>query len=115
MNKLFLHTEGLFVFAASLYFYANIGGSWWLFLILLFVPDLFMLGYIFNNRMGAIIYNIGHTYTLPVILTLFSMMVNADFLLSVSIIWTAHIGMDRMLGYGLKYPGSFKDTHLQRV
>jgi hypothetical protein len=34
---------------------------------------------------------------------------------AVALIWFAHIGMDRTVGYGLKYPTSFKDTHLQRV
>ncbi|WP_431801082.1 DUF4260 domain-containing protein [Halobacillus andaensis] len=115
MSKALLHFEGLAVLLASLYFYAHEGGSWWLFFLCLFLPDLSILGYMFNKKAGAISYNAGHTYVLPLILLVLSMMWHHPLFLSLSLIWIAHIGMDRMVGYGLKYPDHFKKTHLQKV
>jgi hypothetical protein len=34
---------------------------------------------------------------------------------SVALIWLAHIGFDRALGYGLKYKAGFGFTHLGRI
>jgi hypothetical protein len=115
MSKGLLHLEGLIVLLGAVYFYASIDASWWLFFLCLLLPDLFMLGYVFNNRIGALIYNIGHTYLIPLILLLLSVSLKQDLLLALSLIWIAHIGMDRTVGYGLKYPTQFKDTHLQKV
>lgn len=74
-----------------------------------------MFGYLFNEKVGAIIYNIFHTYTIVILAFFISVFISSSTLLAVSIIWMAHIGMDRMFGFGLKYPTSFKDTHLNRV
>ncbi len=74
-----------------------------------------MLGYVINNSTGSIIYNFGHTYIIPLILIVLSVILHQDLMLALSIIWVAHIGMDRTIGYGLKYPSNFKDTHLQKV
>ncbi|WP_226659022.1 DUF4260 domain-containing protein [Pseudalkalibacillus hwajinpoensis] len=115
MSKTLLHMEGLAVLAGSVYFYASIDGSWWLFFLCLFVPDLFMVGYLFNKGTGAMIYNLGHTYVIPLLLLIVSVGLKQELLLALSLIWMAHIGMDRTLGYGLKYPTNFKDTHLQKV
>ncbi|WP_181347992.1 DUF4260 domain-containing protein [Thalassobacillus sp. CUG 92003] len=115
MSKVFLHLEGLTVFLGTLYFYSQFGSSWWLFLAFLLVPDLSMVGYAINKKMGGIIYNAGHTYVFPLVLIISSVLSNQAFLLSLSLIWLAHIGMDRTIGYGLKYPSDFKETHLQKV
>ncbi len=115
MSKLILHLEGLAVLLLSLYFYWTNDFSWILFIILLFVPDLSMLGYLINNKIGAVIYNIFHTYILPIVLIFISLLFDYSTLLPIGLIWTAHIGMDRLVGYGLKYPTAFKDTHLNRV
>ena len=64
---------------------------------------------------AAFAYNTVHTYALPVALAAAGVLAGADGLVAVSLIWIAHIGADRALGYGLKYPTDFKDTHLQRV
>ncbi|MFP3338868.1 DUF4260 domain-containing protein, partial [Micrococcus sp. SIMBA_131] len=112
MSECLLHSVGLIVFIGSLYFYASIDASWWLFFLCLFLPDLFMLGYMMNNRIGALIYNIGHTYVFPFILLILSVSLKLDLPLALSLIWIAHIGMDRTVGYGLKYPSQFKETHL---
>ncbi|MFD1040550.1 DUF4260 domain-containing protein [Virgibacillus byunsanensis] len=115
MNKIFIHIEGLMVLLISTYFYAAMDASWLLFILLLFVPDLSMLGYLFNNEVGAIIYNIFHSYILPILVVLIGVTFIISFVLIIGLIWVAHIGMDRMFGYGLKYPTGFKDTHLQRL
>ncbi|WP_096155037.1 DUF4260 domain-containing protein [Bacillus sp. FJAT-45066] len=115
MTKLLLHLEGSFVLLASIYFYAHGSYSWLLFFILLFTPDISMVGYIVNNKIGALSYNLFHTYLVPIMLVIIGVIFKSEILIALSLIWFAHIGMDRMLGYGLKYPTHFKDTHLSRV
>lgn len=115
MPRLLLHLEGLAVFGLSLYLYGHNQFSWILFVTLLFVPDLSMLGYFINPKIGAVIYNIFHTYTIVIILLVIGFLVPDSTVLSIGIIWLAHIGMDRIFGFGLKYPTEFKDTHLNRV
>jgi hypothetical protein len=74
-----------------------------------------MLGYLFNNKVGALIYNAFHTYIITTIVIFCGLILTNPTVLAIGLIWTAHIGMDRMIGYGLKYPTAFKDTHLNRV
>lgn len=74
-----------------------------------------MLGYLGNPRFGALAYNIGHTYLAPATLAAVGWAAGPPLLLSLALIWTAHISLDRMLGFGLKYPTSFGDTHLGRT
>ena len=108
-----LRAEGLFVLVVSVMLYLHLGGSWWLIALLFFVPDLFMLGYAFNRKAGALVYNIGHTYTFAGVYFLLAFATKDLTWVSVGLIWTAHIGFDRMLGYGLKFSSGFKHTHLQ--
>lgn len=115
LNKILLHLEGLAVLVLSLYFYWDSQFSWVLFLVLLFAPDISMLGYVINNRIGARIYNIFHTYTIAIIIIFVGLLFENETALAIGLIWSSHIGMDRMIGYGLKYPTDFKDTHLNRV
>lgn len=115
LNKILLHIEGLAVLFISVYFYAQSEFSWLLFIILLFTPDFAMLGYVFDKQVGAIVYNIFHSYTLPIGVVFLGVLLSNQTMLAVGLIWGAHIGMDRMVGYGLKYPTNFKDTHFQRV
>ena len=86
-----------------------------LFAVLLLAPDLSAIGYVAGHRLGAISYNLAHTYTAPAILGGIGLSASNDILVGVALIWAAHIGMDRTIGYGLKYPGGFTDTHLSRV
>ena len=74
-----------------------------------------MLGYTLNVRLGASFYNLVHTAVGPLMLGAIAGFENWRRALLFALIWMAHIGFDRMLGYGLKYPTFFKDTHLQRV
>lgn len=107
-----LQAEGLAIFIAAAVFYGILGKSWWLFAGLLLVPDLFMLGYLRNNRTGAALYNMGHTTVLPLFLLCLGFWNDNSTAISVALIWIAHIGMDRAIGYGLKYEHGFNATHL---
>jgi hypothetical protein len=115
LPRILLHGEGLAVAAAAvaLYFYA--GYPWWLLLVLALAPDLSMIGFAAGQRVGAVAYNAAHTYVLPVALASAGVLGGADWPVQLGLIWLAHIGVDRAIGYGLKYPTGFKDTHLQRV
>ena len=115
MNKILLHIEGVAVLALCLYLYGSLQFSWILFLVLLFLPDISMVGYAFNHKTGAKVYNFFHTYSISILLVMSGLFLSYSTILAIGLIWTAHIGMDRMLGYGLKYPTHFKDTHLNRV
>jgi len=110
-----LRIEGAAMFACSLFLYHFLGASWSVLLALFLWPDLFMLGYLANAKLGARLYNLVHADALPLALAGASLGVRQSGLLAFALIWLAHIGGDRALGYGLKYPTFFKDTHLQRV
>ena len=110
-----LRIEGLTLLALSVLLYALDGGSWLLFGLLFLAPDLSMLGYLAGSRAGAISYNLFHTYALPGLLATFGLLGGLAFSISVALVWFAHIGFDRMVGYGLKYPTGFFDTHLRRL
>ncbi|MBS7541472.1 DUF4260 domain-containing protein [Ancylobacter lacus] len=109
---LLLRLEGAGVFLAALAAYAALGGGWWLFLALILAPDLGMLGYLAGPRAGAIGYNATHTYLVPLLLGGAGVALTAPLAQAVALVWVAHIGADRALGFGLKYPGSFGRTHL---
>lgn len=110
-----LRLEGGAGFALALLFYQRQHGSWLLFILLVLAPDLAMLGYLGGKRIGAACYNAAHTYALPVALVGYGVLARSPLAVNLSLIWFAHIAGDRLLGYGLKYPSDFKDTHLQRV
>lgn len=114
-NKVLLHVESLGILVLTIYFYFQFQFSWLLFFLLLFAPDLAALGYLKDNKFGAFLYNLFHTYTIPIILIIISLLIDHQTSLMIAFIWVAHIGMDRLFGYGLKYPTNFKDNHLHRV
>jgi hypothetical protein len=95
--------------------YAQLGHGWWLFAGLFLLPDLAMLAYVAGPRAGAAAYNATHTLSVPFGLGAVGLAVGWSPLLALALIWAGHIGVDRALGYGLKYPTAFRDTHLQRV
>jgi hypothetical protein len=103
----------LLVGAVALYWQMHF--SWLLFAVLFLVPDLFMVGYLANPRVGAAIYNLAHWLVGPVVMFALGYGMGRRPLMAIGIIWLSHIALDRMLGFGLKYPAAFKDTHLQRV
>jgi hypothetical protein len=107
-----LRSEALAFAALTVFLYARSGASWWMFLALWLAPDLSMLGYLAGPFWGARIYNSVHAYATPVVLGLCAFLVGAQWLVPVAMIWTNHIAIDRVLGYGLKYPSHFGWTHL---
>ncbi|MEJ7843421.1 MAG: DUF4260 domain-containing protein [Rubrobacter sp.] len=110
-----LRADGAAMFAGGVLVYWLSGGSWGLFGLLLLAPDVSMLGYLAGRGVGAAVYNVFHSYPLPAVLGGFGLLAGAPLAVAVALVWFAHIGMDRMLGYGLKYDTGFKDTHLGRV
>jgi hypothetical protein len=113
--RLLLRTEGGVLLATAAFLYARLGLSWIAFVVLLLAPDVAMLGYLRDTRLGAVTYNLAHTYALPVLLLLVATVSGSRVEYAAALIWLAHIGMDRLLGYGLKYPTSFHHTHLGTI
>jgi Domain of unknown function (DUF4260) len=105
-----LRIEGFAVVAAAACLYARGGHSWVWFLVLFLAPDLSFVGYALGPRAGAMIYNLFHSYIGPIALGLVLWLDRKS--IAVPLIWAAHIGFDRLLGYGLKYATGFADTHL---
>lgn len=112
---LLLRLEEASILVATTYAYNHLHLSWLFFALLFFAPDLSMLGYLINSRLGSATYNLAHTLAWPIALLLLSRTSSHPRLTAISLIWIAHIAFDRLLGYGLKYPTFFKDTHLHHI
>ena len=111
-----LRSEGLVLLAAALATFAvGLDEPLWLVPALLLVPDVLMVGYARSNRLGALLYNLAHSYPAPALLGALALAAERTWWQGVALIWFAHIGMDRALGYGLKYDTGFSDTHLGRI
>jgi hypothetical protein len=110
-----LKIEGLTLFVGMTALYGVWGGSWWIYVALFLVPDLSFLGYLAGPRAGAFAYNAMHTYMLPLTLSFIGFGLALPLTLSIAMIWLAHIGIDRALGFGLKYDAGFGFTHLGRI
>jgi len=113
--KILLRLEGLAAFSAAIILYRKGDASWEKFFLLFLLPDLLMVGYVWGSKFGAGLYNAGHTYAVPFVLGLIAYFGHVPALIPLVLIWVAHIGFDRILGYGLKYGTGFKHTHLGRV
>jgi hypothetical protein len=107
--------EGGMMFALSLLLFWKYSGAWLLYALLILAPDVFMLGYLRGPRAGAAIYNLGHTWLLPGLIGIVGLLAGPSADVPIALIWFGHIGVDRLLGYGLKLPTSFQDTHLGRI
>jgi hypothetical protein len=110
-----LRLEGLTLFTGMTLLYAVWGGSWWIYATLFLVPDLSFAAYLAGPRFGAIVYNTAHSYMAPMSLMTTGFALDSPLTLSIALIWLAHIGIDRALGYGLKYETGFTYTHLGRI
>ncbi|RZL90570.1 MAG: DUF4260 family protein [Variovorax sp.] len=116
--RIVLRLEGLVVLAAALVGYAQLGAGWGAFVLLFLVPDFSFLGYLAGPRVGAIAYNAAHSYMGPIALLAAGLLGDtpaALAALAAGLIWCAHIGFDRALGFGLKYGSEAGATHLGRV
>ncbi|HEV3052332.1 MAG TPA: DUF4260 domain-containing protein [Longimicrobium sp.] len=111
--RAWLRVEGLAVLALAVLLYERGGHSWLLLAVLFLAPDLSFLGYLAGPRMGAMAYNLAHSYVGPAALAAWALLTGRPPV--PSLIWAAHIGFDRAVGYGLKYPTDFADTHLGRL
>lgn len=110
-----LRLEGAAIFVLSAGLYATTDASWWLFAAVLLVPDVAIAAYLGGPRLGAAVYNAVHVYALPAMLGGAGLLIAAPLAVSLALIWTTHIGLDRALGYGLKEPSGFHDTHLGSI
>lgn len=91
------------------------GFSWWWFIGLFLAPDISMLGYAVNNKVGAFCYNLFHHLGIAIVLYLTGIIISLPYLSMVGTILFAHSAFDRILGYGLKYPDHFQNTHLGKI
>jgi hypothetical protein len=110
-----LRLEGGTLLLGSLLAYATTRQAWWLVPLTLLVPDLLMVGYLGGTRVGALLYNVVHATPLPAALIWFGWWHHEPLAAALGLVWLAHIGMDRALGYGLKYDNHFQHTHLGRM
>jgi hypothetical protein len=113
--QLILRLEGFCLFAGALWAFQVQHAGWALFAVLFFAPDLSMLGYLVNPKIGAAAYNAAHTTAVYGPLAVYGYLSGFSVALAVGLIGLAHVGFDRLLGYGLKYPLGFGYTHLGRV
>jgi hypothetical protein len=107
-----LRAEGAALAIAALLLFHGLGGSWSLFAVLLLAPDLSFCGYLVSPRVGALAYNAAHVTLGPAALGLIALLWREPLAAQLAAIWLAHIGIDRAIGYGLKYPAGFGITHL---
>ncbi len=113
--KNILKLEELAMFALGIFMYGLLGYPWWLFLVLILTPDIGMLGYLFNPRLGAIGYNILHHKGIAILLYFFGMYLSFPVIEMIGVILFTHSSMDRIFGYGLKFDKGFKYTHLGEI
>ena len=112
--RLVLRVEGLCAFIAALLTYSRFGAGWGTFALFFLTPDLSFLGYLAGPRLGAAAYNVAHSYIGAISCLAIGVFYSLPVVLCAGLIWTAHIGFDRALGYGLKYSSGFTHTHLGR-
>ena len=110
-----LRLEGLTLFAGTTLLYAFWGGPWRLYAVLFLAPDLSFLAYLAGTKIGALVYNAAHSTMIPFAMLTIGFGFAPPLVLSIALIWLAHIGIDRALGYGLKYSRGFGFTHLGRI
>lgn len=114
MNSL-LKLEEIAFFILSIYFFSLLDFAWWWFPVLLLTPDISMLGYLVNPKIGAWIYNLFHHKMMAVLVSLVGFYLGNEYWLLAAVILFAHISMDRIFGFGLKYEDDFKHTHLGKM
>ena len=107
-----LGLEGLVLLAGALIAYSTLGQPWWLVPAGILVPDIAMSGYAAGTRLGAHLYNLAHATLVPAVMLGIGYWQADRLLMALALIWLAHIGLDRLLGMGLKYNDRFTHTHL---
>ncbi|WP_209404782.1 DUF4260 domain-containing protein [Pseudozobellia sp. WGM2] len=110
-----LKLEELAMFALGIYLFGMLPYQWWWFLVLLLIPDIGMLGYLFNDKVGALVYNLFHHKGVAIAIYVLASYLSQPEWQLVGIILFSHSAMDRVFGYGLKYNKGFKFTHLGEI
>lgn len=110
--RVLLRLEGLCILMVSIVAYAKFGSGWGVFFLCFLVPDLSFAGYLAGSRVGAVSYNCAHSLVGALTVMVAGVFFSTPFVVTAGIIWVAHIGFDRALGYGLKYSTGFRFTHL---
>ncbi len=113
--KTIIKFEELAMVVLGIYLFSLLPYPWWLFLALIMAPDIGMLGYLFNDRAGAISYNIFHHKGLALTIYLVGIYLSLPLCQLTGIILFSHASLDRIFGYGLKYDKGFKFTHLGEI
>lgn len=113
--KSILRAEYLALLALSILLFSLLPYAWWWFPVLFLVPDVSMIGYLISPRAGAVTYNIIHTFTTGILVYMAGFFLGLSILELAGVILLAHSALDRTAGYGLKYPDSFKHTHLGKL
>lgn len=110
-----LRAEGVSALAGGAAAWVALGAPWPWFVVLLLAPDLSMAGYLGGPHSGAIAYNVAHNWATGGLVIGLGLALSVPGLVLAGLILVAHTGIDRVLGYGLKYPTGFQDTHLGRI
>jgi hypothetical protein len=113
--KTILKLEELAMFVLGIFMFGLLGYSWWLFPVLILTPDIGMLGYLVNYKIGATVYNIFHHKGIAILLYFLGMYLSVPIVQLIGVIVFSHASMDRIFGYGLKYERGFKYTHLGEI
>lgn len=115
--KYVLKLEELAMTLLAIYFLGkySLGLSWWVWVLLFFAPDISMLGYLINTRVGAFTYNLFHHKGMALVIAASGFWMNNDWLTATGILLFAHASFDRIWGYGLKLQVGFKNTHLGKL
>lgn len=113
--KTLLKLEGFALFLLSVFLFSRLDYVWWVYPLLFFVPDISMIGYVRDTRLGALIYNIVHHYGVSISLYILGFFLGSPLLQLIGVILLGHSSLDRALGYGLKYSDAFTNTHLGRI
>lgn len=111
MNTLLKSEEGA-IFLFCIFLFTKLSVAWWWFPALLLVSDISMIGYVVNPKVGAFTYNLVHHRLVALVIAVYALTSGNEYWQLAAIILVAHISMDRMLGYGLKYYDAFTNTHL---
>jgi hypothetical protein len=113
--KNLLTLEEFAQFLLGIWLFSTLNYSWWWFPVLLFLPDLSMIGYLWGSKTGAWIYNFFHHKLLAVTVLLIGFYIKENWIFLSGIILFSHASIDRIFGYGLKYKSGFQETHLGKI
>ncbi len=110
--KNLIRLEELGFFLLSIFLFSLLDYRWWWFPALLLIPDIGMIGYVRNPKIGALIYNIVHHRSIALLIYVLGALIQMQLLQLIGLVLFAHSSLDRVLDYGLKYLDDFKHTHL---